>query len=228
MELGCSTIGFSNLPLKEAVRCISAQRFTDIEIGMWSHGCPHLDLDAPTADTVAGCRELLDRHGMRVGALNSAPWVYCADRWDGGQLRAAADRLLALAGGLGCALIVNLNELDDVDDALTREALFVRGVFRRGRDVYGVPVTVEAPHRGLTAATVGETLQHRGKDIHDTPGDRDYDWDSLLRFLMQRPRPVYVDEFDGRLAPGEVAQEFARARDRMGQRWAGLQQTSGA
>ncbi len=259
VEIACSTIGFSMLPLEGALSHIAGLGFTDVEVGVLGDFCPHLDPLAPVEDTVARRAEALGRFGLRVVALNSAPRIYCDDPQEVGQLLWVADRLLALAAGLGCDLIVDVGEReDDVDAGLRRAAEVVRETFRRGRDQYGVTVSVEAPHRGMNAETVPEALRlldlvgedllgitydtshatcgevpaaegldlighriarvqardHRGDDIHLTPGAGEYDWSALARFLASTPRPVCLElEFDGRLTVDQVAAEAGRGRE---------------
>lgn len=59
-----------------------------------------------------------------------------------------------------------------------------------------------------------QARDHRGDDIHLTPGDGEYDWPALARFLASSPRPVCLElEFDGRLTPGQVAAEIDRGRE---------------
>jgi sugar phosphate isomerase/epimerase len=256
--IACSTIGFGMLPLEGALSNIAAQGFTDVEVGVLGDFCPHLDPLAPVEDA-ARCAEAFGRFGLRPAALNSAPRIYCDDPRDVGQLLRVADRLLALAAGLGCDLIIDVGERENGTDAGLRQAAEVaRETFRRGRDRYGITVSVEAPHRGMNAQTVPEALRlldlvgedelgitydtshatcggvpaaeglrlighriarvqardHRGDDIHLTPGDGEYDWPALARFLASAPRPVCLElEFDGRLTASQVAAEVGRGRE---------------
>ncbi|HEX6871821.1 MAG TPA: sugar phosphate isomerase/epimerase [Micromonosporaceae bacterium] len=167
MELGCSTIGFGMVGLPEALERIAALGFGTVEIGVLGDFCPHLDPMAPAADTVARCGDLFANHGLRLTALNAAPRLYCADPRDLDQLQAVADRLLAIAAGLGCELILDVGEREpDLAPARTRAARLARETFRRGRDVHGVRVTVEAPHRGMTAETAMEAV-----DLLDEVGE---------------------------------------------------------
>jgi sugar phosphate isomerase/epimerase len=57
-----------------------------------------------------------------------------------------------------------------------------------------------------------QARDHRGGDVHFTPGDGEYDWPALWNFLASNPRPVCLElEFDGRLTPTQVADEIKRA-----------------
>ena len=59
-----------------------------------------------------------------------------------------------------------------------------------------------------------QARDYRGDDIHLTPGDGEYDWPALGRFLASSPQPVCLElEFDGRLTAEQVAAETARGRD---------------
>ncbi|MEV6797821.1 sugar phosphate isomerase/epimerase [Micromonospora rifamycinica] len=258
MQVSCSTIGFGALPIEDALGRIAAIGFTEVEIGVLGDFCPHLDPLAPIAETVARSTALFDRCGLRPVALNSAPRIYGDDPADPDQLLRVADRLLELAAGLRCELILDVGEREDTDAGLRRAAAVAGEAFRRGRDRYGVTVSVEAPHRGMNAQTVPEALRlleiagedalgitydtshatcggvpaaeglrligdritriqardHRGGDVHHTPGDGEYDWPALARFLAANPRPVCLElEFDGRLTADQVAAESGRGRE---------------
>ena len=247
------------LTLDGALSHISALGFTEVEIGVLGDFCPHLDPRAPVAETVARCVEAFDRHGLRPVAVNTAPRIYCDDPRDPEELVRVADRLLRLAAGLHCDLILDVGEREEGTDAgLRRAAEVAREVFGRGRDRYGVTVSVEAPHRGMNAQTIPEALRllqlagedalgitydtshvtcggvpaaeglrligeritrvqardHRGDDVHLTPGDGEYDWAALAGFLASNPRPVCLElEFDGRLTAAQVADQVGRGRE---------------
>jgi sugar phosphate isomerase/epimerase len=259
MEVACSTIGFGMLPLPDALDHIAARGFTEVEVGVLGDFCPHLDPAEAGEASIGHYAEVFRRSGLRPVAINSAPRLYCDDPADRDELVRAAHRLLALAAGLGCDLIVDAGEREKDEAAgLGRAADVIGGCFRAGRDQYGVTVTVEAPHRGMSAETVPEALRllgligedelgitydtshatcggipaaegldlighriarvqardHRGADIHLTPGDGEYDWQALARFLASAPRPVCLElEFDRRLSAVQVAAEVARGRD---------------
>lgn len=259
MLIACSTVGFGMLPLEGALSHIAALGFTDVEVGVLGEFCPHLDPLAPPQDAAARYSEAFDRFGLRPVAMNTAPRIYCDDPRDLSQLLRVADRLLGLAAGLGCDLILDVGEREDGTDAgLRRTAEVAREAFHRGRDRYGITVSIEAPHRGMNAQTIPEALRlldligedelgitydtshatcggvspaeglrlighritrvqvrdHHGDDIHLTPGDGEYDWFALVRFLASTPRPVCLElEFDGRLTASQVAAEVGRARD---------------
>jgi sugar phosphate isomerase/epimerase len=259
VQASCSTIGFGMLTLDGALSHIAALGFLDVEIGVLGDFCPHLDPQAPVEETVAQCVEAFDRHGLRPVALNTAPRIYCADSRDPDQLLRVAHRLLRLAAGLHCDLILDVGEREEGTDAgLRRAADVAREVFRTGRDRYDVTVSVEAPHRGMNAETIPEALRlldlagedalgitydtshvtcggvsadeglrligdritrvqardYRGDDVHFTPGDGEYDWPALVRFLVPNPRPVCLElEFDGRLTATQVADEVGRGRE---------------
>lgn len=257
MQTSCSTIGFGTLPAEAAFAQIGALGFTEVEIGVLGAFCPHLDPAAPTEVALETCLEALDRHGLRAVALNTAPRAYCDEPRNPKQLRQVTDRLLRLAAGLGCELIVDIGERRaGTDDELRWAAAVVGEAFRLGRDHHGVTVSVEAPHRGMVAETISETRRllelvgkdgpgitydtshatcggtpadeglraigerivrvqardHRGGDVHFTPGDGEYDWPVLMAFLAENPRPVCLElEFDGRLDVAQVVHEIARA-----------------
>jgi sugar phosphate isomerase/epimerase len=259
VEIACSTIGFGMVPLDTALGHIAARGFTTVEVGVLGDFCPHLDPLAPVKETASRCAEILASHGVRPIALNSAPRIYVADAHDVRQLSAVADRLVALAGELGCDLILDVGEREnDPEAGLRRAAEVARGAFRLGRDHHGVTVSVEAPHRGSNAETIPEALHlldvigedgigitydtshatsggvsapdglaqigdrvirvqardHRGDDIHLTPGDGDYDWPALAAFLATAPRPLCLElEFDGALTVEQVAAESGRGRE---------------
>lgn len=259
MQLSCSTIGFGMLTLDGALRHIAALGFTDVEIGVLGDFCPHLDPWASADMTIAQCVDAFNRHGLRPVAINTAPRLYCNDSRDTNQLLEAAHRLLLLAAGLQCDIILDTGEREEGTDAgLRRAADVAREVFRNGRDRYGVTVSVEAPHRGTNAHTVSEALRlleligedelgitydtshvtcggtaadeglrlignritrvqvrdHRGDDVHVTPGDGEYDWPALVDFLAVNARPVCLElEFDGRLDADQVADEIRRGQD---------------
>ncbi|HEX8080497.1 MAG TPA: sugar phosphate isomerase/epimerase [Jatrophihabitans sp.] len=248
--------------MEAALSHIAALGFIDVEIGVLGDFCPHLDPQAPVNETVAHCVEAFDRHGLRPVALNTAPRIYCDDPRDRDELLTVAHRLLQLTAGLHCDLILDVGEREEGTDAgLRRAADVAREVFRRGREQYGVTVSVEAPHRGMNAQTIPETLRlldlagedalgitydtshatcggvpaeeglrligdritrvqardHRGNDVHFTPGDGEYDWPALARFLTLNPRPVCLElEFDGRLTANQVADEVGRGREFLG------------
>lgn len=258
MQASCSTIGFGMLTIEGALGHIAALGFIDVEIGALGSFCPHLDPQAPVDRTIAQCLETFDRHGLRPVALNTAPRIYCDDPRDPDQLLRVADRLLQLAAGLHCDLILDVGERQEGTDAgLRRAADVVREAFRMGRDRHDVTVSVEAPHRGMNAQTIPEALRlldlvgedalgitydtshvtcggvptdeglrligdritrvhardHRGDDVHFTPGDGEYDWPALVSFLASNPRPVCLElEFDGRLTATQVADEIGRGR----------------
>lgn len=259
MRAACSTIGFGMLTVEDALSRIAGLGFTDVEIGVLGDFCPHLDPLAPVDETVGRVAEILGRHGLRPAALNAAPRIYCEDPHDPSQLRDVAHRLVRVAAGLRCDLILDVGEREVGTDAgLRRAAEVAREVFLLGRDRYGVTVSVEAPHRGMNAETIHEALRlldlagedalgitydtshatcggvpadeglrligerisrvqardHRQGDVHFTPGDGEYDWSALFRFLASNPRPLCLElEFDGRLTPAQVAEEIRRGRE---------------
>jgi sugar phosphate isomerase/epimerase len=56
----------------------------------------------------------------------------------------------------------------------------------------------------------------RGTDFHVTPGDGDFDWDTLLRRLLTTgfSRPVVLElEYGGKLGPDEVTSEVVKAEE---------------
>jgi sugar phosphate isomerase/epimerase len=58
-----------------------------------------------------------------------------------------------------------------------------------------------------------QARDHRGDDVHFTPGDGEYDWPALARFLASNPRPVCLElEFDGQLTAAQVAEEIRRGQ----------------
>ncbi len=258
MEIACSTVGFGMVPLDVSLGYIAGEGFSTVEVGVLGDFCPHVDPLAPVAKTVSRCAETFAEHGIRPLALNSAPRMYVADPHDARQLGNVAERLLTIAGGLGCDLILDVGEREDDPEAgLRRAAEVARGAFRLGRDHYGVTVSVEAPHREMNAETVPEALHlldligedglgvtydtshatcggvsaadgiakigdrvvrvqardHRGDDVHLTPGDGAYDWPVLAAFLAGNPRPLCLElEFDGALTAEQVAAESGRGR----------------
>lgn len=156
LELGCSTIGYGMVPLSEALARIAHLGFKSCEIGVLGAFCPHLDPLAPIDRTVSKCSEAAAKYGLAVSALNAAPRVY-ADPHDERALLDVVDRLLRVCSRLGCDLILDGGEREDPRDAAAaRTTRVIREAFQRGRDVYGVTVTVEVPHREMLAATVYE------------------------------------------------------------------------
>jgi sugar phosphate isomerase/epimerase len=159
VEIACSTIGFGMVSLDAALGYIAAQGFATVEVGVLGDFCPHLDPLAPVEETVNRCAGTLARHGIRPVALNSAPRIYVGDTHDVRRLSDVADRLVAIAGGLGCDLILDVGEREaDPEAGMRRAAEVARGAFRLGRDRYGVTVSVEAPHREMNAETIPEAL----------------------------------------------------------------------
>jgi sugar phosphate isomerase/epimerase len=93
-----------------------------------------------------------------VTNLNAVPFIYVQDRDDAGQHRAVIDQLLTIAATVGCGLILNAGLRGAGDDqGRFAAADLLRHGFRRGRDL-GVPVSIEAPHAGMTAVTVREAV----------------------------------------------------------------------
>lgn len=156
LELGCSTIGYGMLSLPDALARVACLGFDLCEIGVLGAFCPHLDPLAPIEQTVSTCSEVAAEHGLAVSALNAAPRVY-ADAHDEGALLDVAERLLRICARLGCDLILDVGEREEPREAAAaRRTRVIREAFRRGREVYGVTVTVEVPHREMLAETVHE------------------------------------------------------------------------
>jgi sugar phosphate isomerase/epimerase len=160
VEIACSTVGFGAVSLDAALGHIAMLGFSTVEVGVLGDFCPHLDPLARVEVTVSRCAETFARHGIRPVALNSAPRIYVSDGHDVRRLSEVAARLVAIAGGLGCDLILDVGEREtDPQTGLRRAAEVARSAFRMGRDRYGVVVSVEAPHRGMNAETIPEALR---------------------------------------------------------------------
>lgn len=87
MQLSCSSINFSSLPIEKAVARIAALGFDAIDIWSAHAGCPHLD-DVRQRLGPDGLKQLLEKHHLRLYAFS----VY-----RGGYPRYA--ELLGAAGG---------------------------------------------------------------------------------------------------------------------------------
>lgn len=160
MEVGCSSITFGMLPLEAALDEIAGLGFTTVEIGSVGQFCPHLDPTKDLDESAQAVRAALDARGLALSAINSVPFLYAKSSTDAEELLGLTDRLLQLAQRLGTSLIVDAGRrTDDREQALKQSADLLGMTFRRARDVYGVTLSVEAPHLGMTAQDVVEAAQ---------------------------------------------------------------------
>lgn len=87
MRLSCSSIGFSSLPIEQAVQRIAALGFDAIDVWSAHAGCPHLD-DVLKRLGPDGLKQLLQKHDLEL---------YSFSVYSGGYSRYA--ELLGKAGG---------------------------------------------------------------------------------------------------------------------------------
>ncbi len=213
MPLACSTIGFAMVPLDNALQHIALSGYEYVEVGVLGSFCPHLDPRAPIEETVRVCEEMSEDHGIRIAALNSAPSLYHDEDTDAHDV---AERLLAICRGLGCDLIIDVGERTaDAIGGRSRAATRIRRTLRRGLEVYGVRVMVEAPHRETEAETVNEAaelLQALSDDVVPLVYDTSHapfgghDIAAGLRLLGDRIARVHARDYrgdDGCVTPGD-------------------------
>lgn len=220
MQINCSTITFAALPLDAALDRIVDAGFASVEIGAAGVYGPHF---AALPGDDAGRRAVVDAvlvRGLTVTAVNAVPFLLATSDDVAARMR-ATDEVLRLARDLGSAVILSdLPRGDDAGAARRRAAVELRAAFLLGRDGYGVEVSVEAPHRGLSAASMEEAVELL--DMIDLPAmgiayDASHvtaagcDARGSLRLLGDRIRHVHARDArgtDNHFTPGEGDYEW--------------------
>lgn len=216
IALSLSTICFHTDPLDLALDRARELGFGTVDIGVVGGFCPHF---VPSPGGAAHRREVVHAvavRGLRVSSLNAAPQTWVAQKAGPRALGRVTEELLKLAAELRCPLVLAAGLRSRIRQCPADVyAEYLRGAVLRGREGYGVEVSVEAPHQGMLAQTVEETLDLLARigleeagiaydTSHIVAGGSDAA--SSLALLGERIRHVHlrdVRDCDIHLTPGD-------------------------
>ncbi|MFI2104212.1 sugar phosphate isomerase/epimerase family protein [Isoptericola sp. NPDC019693] len=169
-RIGISTITFRFRPYEEAVRLIAATGATEVDLGALPGVCDHVPVPftGDPADHVA----VLDRHGLRAGAVNGDVGPLNDPALDPETLAATALPLVRLAAAAGGALILpaggqSWDPYTDEDTDLRRIAENLRRVGALCAE-HGVRLMVEVLHHrrfAWSVARADRVLDLLGPDV---------------------------------------------------------------
>lgn len=111
--VGISSITFRHRPLDEALRLIADIGAVEIDLGAIPDVTDHVPV--PFDGDVAPYQQLLERHGLRSGAVNADVGDINDPDYDREALRQRTEPLIRLAAETGGALIVNCGRQDWAD-----------------------------------------------------------------------------------------------------------------
>lgn len=163
-----SSICFKPYSLEEALRGLAEAGFVNVEIGAVKGFLEHLDPDNLGPAEVAGCRALLDRHGLRVVSMSGHAQLHTGEGL--GRLR----RVLAAGKELG---ILVLNTFTGDAETPDERAAFVENARRIADEAQsaGVRLCVETDSNLMPTARLGlALLDEIGRDwiqINYDPGN---------------------------------------------------------
>jgi sugar phosphate isomerase/epimerase len=146
--IGISTITFRHRSLEEALRLIEGLGVREAELGAIPDVVDHVPV--PFDGDVDRYVSLLERHGLRAGAVNADIGNINDPEFDREGLRVTAEPLLELAAGIGGYLIVNCGRQSwdaYVDEASDLHTIAGNLEYLAGlSDAYGVRLLVEVLH----------------------------------------------------------------------------------
>ena len=146
--VGISTITFRHRPLQEALDLIAGIGAVEVDLGAIPDVVDHVPV--PFDGDVAPYLDLLERYGLRSGAVNADVGNINDPAYDREALRERTEPLLRLAAATGGALIVNCGRQDWADyvDEASDLAAIAGNLRFLGRlsAAHGVRLLVEVLH----------------------------------------------------------------------------------